>query len=336
MTEIRTVRAQSPTDLVAVAPTVLGFHPRDSLVLLSVGGAGMHARVDLPDEADVTAVAAHLEGVVGARGVERVALLGYCDERDPVERLLVALVPLLAASGVEVVAALRVTDGTWHPHDRDGVALGVPGTAYDLTAHPWTLDALLRDQVVHRDREALVASLDPVPAEALARVLGLTRAWAGRRSERALGQEARWVQRRVRRAVRDGVPPDDADLARLLAGVSDLRVRDVAWAEMRRETASQHVRLWADAVRRAPRTLRAAPAGLLAFAAWLAGDGALAWCAIDRCREVDPGYSMTGLVGQALQAAMPPTSWRPVPSGDLPVLTAAASDDRLGEQVHEP
>jgi hypothetical protein len=42
--------ARSPTDLVAIVPVVLGFHPRDSVVLLTFGtpGAAFHARVDLP------------------------------------------------------------------------------------------------------------------------------------------------------------------------------------------------------------------------------------------------------------------------------------------------
>ena len=49
--------------------------------------------------------------------------------------------------------------------------------------------------------------------------------------------------------------------------------------------AARHVDLWRDVVRRRPRELRAAPAALLGFAAWLAGNGALAWCAVDRPRR---------------------------------------------------
>jgi hypothetical protein len=53
-------------------------------------------------------------------------------------------------------------------------------------------------------------------------------------------------------------------------------------------------------------------AALLAFAAWLAGDGALAWCALDRCEEAEPGYRMAALLTHALAAALPPSSWRPL------------------------
>ena len=48
---------------------------------------------------------------------------------------------------------------------------------------------------------------------------------------------------------------------------------------------------------------------MLAFAAWLAGDGALAWCAVDRCRESAPTHSLAALVAQLLDSAMSPDRW---------------------------
>ena len=76
--------------------------------------------------------------------------------------------------------------------------------------------------------------------------------------------------------------------------------RDVAWAEITRANSAGHVDLWRELVRRSPRDLLPGPASLLAFAAWQHGDGALAWCAIDRCLEVDPDYSMAHYVAEVL------------------------------------
>ena len=53
----------------------------------------------------------------------------------------------------------------------------------------------------------------------------------------------------------------------------------------------------------------AGPAAVLAFASWLVGDGALAWCAVDRCREVDPTHSLASLVAQLLDSATSPDLW---------------------------
>ena len=46
-----------------------------------------------------------------------------------------------------------------------------------------------------------------------------------------------------------------------------------------------------------------------------AGDGALAWCAVDRGREVDPDHSLAGLVADLLEGAVPPTAWERRASG---------------------
>jgi hypothetical protein len=67
--------------------------------------------------------------------------------------------------------------------------------------------------------------------------------------------------------------------------------------------------LWTDLVRRAPADLRAAPAAVLAMAAWFAGHGALAWCAVDRAEEAAPGHTLARLVGDLLAAAVAPTAW---------------------------
>jgi hypothetical protein len=83
---------------------------------------------------------------------------------------------------------------------------------------------------------------------------------------------------------------------------------------MSRDTATRHVRLWTDAVQRAPDELVGAAAAVLALAAWLAGHGALAWCAVDRSRAADPDLTLSGLVADLLTRAVPPSAWSRVAS----------------------
>jgi hypothetical protein len=99
------------------------------------------------------------------------------------------------------------------------------------------------------------------------------------------------------------------ELARLLLGLLDAEGRDAAWAAMSRDVAERHVRLWTDAVQRAPDDLVAGPAAVLALAAWLSGHGALAWCAVDRCQAVDPGNTLASLVADLLNQAVAPSAW---------------------------
>jgi len=60
-----------------------------------------------------------------------------------------------------------------------------------------------------------------------------------------------------------------------------------------------------------PQHVRAAPAALLGFAAWLAGNGALAWCAVDVAEEAEPGYPLAALLASTLAGAVPPAVWQP-------------------------
>ena len=56
-------------------------------------------------------------------------------------------------------------------------------------------------------------------------------------------------------------------------------------------------------------TLDLQGAAILALSCWLAGNGALAWCAVDRAVEADPDNSLARLVTELLTRAVPPSSW---------------------------
>ena len=69
-----------PTDLLAMVPYLLGFHPEDSVVLLTVGDppTPVHARQDLPDNLDEVPLVVHdLVQVTRRAGVACVAVVVY-------------------------------------------------------------------------------------------------------------------------------------------------------------------------------------------------------------------------------------------------------------------
>jgi len=317
MTELRTVRATSPADLLALVPTFLGFHPADSVVLVTLGSAPspVHARVDLPvGVRDAEALAAHLAGVVDRNGVSAVALLLYTDDAALAATVVDALVPRLAAVRCDVRCAARADGERWW--FLGGAERG-PGTPYDLGTHPLTAEAVVEGRVMLASRAELADTLVGDPAEveevetwleeAAARLVPLLPS----REQRVV--EGRWVRHRVRRHLADGRRLDASDVARLLLLLhATIELRDVAWAEMRHGNAREHVTLWLDVVRRSPVELRAAPASLLGFAAWLAGRGALAWCAVERAQEAEPGYGLAGLLSTALAGGVPPSAWEPL------------------------
>jgi len=316
-------------------PQVLGFHPEDSVVLMTFGNVeNFHARVDLPDdEGDQRAVVDMLARVIAHHRVPRVALLLYTDDAWTAATFHDAVVPRLVRDGVDVIEVLRVTDERFH----DAGDVDDPGTAYDLKAHRFTAEQVMRGKVVQPSREHLAASIRLVDAEdaravadavdrlssQLAGILQLVRA---QRVVRDLAEHARWLQRTIRRHLRQGTRPSAEDAGRILLLVSIGHVRDVAWAEMTHENSDDQVELWRDLVRRCPTELIPAATSLLAFAAWLSGQGALAWCALDRCHEVDSQYSLAGCIRDMLDGALPPSVWVPIDERDLRVFWPTEPD----------
>ncbi len=326
--------ARTPTDLVAIVPVVLGFHPRDSVVLLTFGtpGAAFHARVDLPvDQAEQEEVADLLVGAVSANRVERVAVVLYTDDVEVAHSQFDLLLGRLLERGVEVIDVLRVDEGRWHSLPEDDS----PGTPYDLGVHPFTAQGVFEGHVVHRDRAELADTLVGTDEEDAVEVaLAATRFAELMETSRELGllrTEARWLQRFVRSRASGPVAPLDA--GRLLVLASLVPTRDVAWSEITRASSGHHVELWRGLVRRAPRHLLPGASSLLAFAAWQHGDGALAWCAIDRCLGVDPDHSMAHGVAQLLTAAVPPSVWEPVPERDLAVFATPVESSGAADQA---
>lgn len=302
--------ARNPEDLLAMVPVVLGFVPHDSMVMLTFGAdRPFHARVDLPDDPDDPDQVA---GLVGAlldparhHGVRRVVLVAYAADPGLAETLTGALRRALVRVGIEVLGRIGADGHRWwalprdHPHDK--------GRPYDVSSHPFAAEAVLHGLVTLGSRGELAATLDPDPvavAEVWAAVGG-----GDPPPQAQCVAEAAWAEALVRTCTATGSRPEAGRLARLVVGLRDLGVRDAAWLTMTRADATAHVEFWRDVVRRTPPELVAAPAAVLGFAAWLSGQGALAWCAVDRSREADPDYGLAGVLAEALTSAVPPSTW---------------------------
>lgn len=298
-----TLTARCPEDVLAVVRVVLGFEPADSVVMLTLGARhSCHARVDLPPERDgldalEDLASALLRPAVGHRA-DAVVLALFTDDHRQAQRTARLLRRRFERSGVACLDAVRAHDGRWHPLLRSvpGTAAGVP---YDVSSHPFLVRAVLDGRVIHASRDALADTLarDDEAVSAVEAVRPRPPA------------DGAWVAATIARHVAEATPPDPPTAARLLEAVSDPRVRDVAWSTASRVDARRHVELWSGLVRASPDDLLPHAAGVLGFLAWLAGDGALAWCAVDRAQAVDPGHSLARLVHDLLEGVVPPDVW---------------------------
>lgn len=290
--EPTTMTFRTPEDVLAAVPVLLGFEPSESVVMLTFGGREtFHARVDIPPPQDLGDAVDLLLGPAVAHGVTRVLLVVYSRRRRLAERLHARLREAFEQEGIGLVMALRTDGRRWS-------APGGPGVPYDVGTHPFRVESVLRGDVVTSSRDELAARLAPTAAVGAVEVARAN----------VPGYDATEVAVTIWRAVERG-RFDDADLAGVLQGIRDESVRDAAWGSMTRAESPAHVLLWTDAVQRAPRDLVGGAAAVLALASWVAGNGALAWCAVDRCLECDPDNTLAALVGELLSRAVPPSSW---------------------------
>ena len=86
--------------------------------------------------------------------------------------------------------------------------------------------------------------------------------------------------------------------------VTDVHIRDLAWALITPTNAEDHVRLWGGVVARCRRRWPP-PLCLLGMAAWVSGAGALLNCCCERLAQVDPHYSMGRLLADISERALP-------------------------------
>jgi hypothetical protein len=328
------LRLRSPHDVIAAVPYLLGFHPADSLVAIgSDGPQGTCAmRLDLPPgahrpghdpeqaarqvEEHVADAAEHLAGVLSRQRFRHAVLVGY-GTRERVAPIMAAARAAIAAGGVEVLETLRVDGGRFWSGDCQVPSCCPPeGIPYDVSASPIAAQATVAGRVALPGREELARSVAPIG--------GPARRSMRQATDRAQRRFLRWldecrgdtvlVQRRMvdeglpylRAVLARDDPPADDEVAWLGVLLTHLRVRDEAWVR----TDIDRLELWRGVLCRVEEPFTAAPACLTAYAAYLAGDGALANVALDRAVAAVPGYSMAGLLRDMMLAGVPPARVR--------------------------
>ena len=341
------VRISDPGQIAAAIPHLLGFRPRESVVLISLTGptggrVGLTVRADLPTNEQAASVAPLLVRSVCTDRPRGVLLAIVTEAPDdgargaaelPYRGLLRELVVALAGAGVPVRDALLVRGGRWWSFDcARPCCAPAAGTPLPAGVSELEVAAVATGTVVERDRSDLAG-----------RIARPREGWASGAMAAACAQAADDCSDRVLEAGWDAVAAEswlavetavlrfrpessaagarltDREVARIVWGLRDREVRDRVLALALGEDAVAVEHLWAECTRRAPPPLDAAPATLLAVSTWLRGDGAMANVALARALESEPGYGLARLLSQALASCLPPADLRSLlnETGDL-------------------
>ena len=258
------VRVRGPGSLIAVVPHLLGFHPANSLVVLGIGGP--HARIrlafrydlpDPPDQARAAGIAEHAAGILQRENLPLATVVGYGDGPlvTPAADVIRSALP---AAGIEILDVIRVHEGRYWSCTCTSLSC-CPPDGTPVTDDPASAVLAEAGLTVRSDRAALAATLaaDPESTEPMAEAIKRARQRAARLIEETLslpghGDLLRPVADAGRRSVRRAVTgcrrgtelPGHDELAWLGFALTDLQVRDDAWARMDPQFHQAHQRLW--------------------------------------------------------------------------------------------
>ncbi len=313
MTSDPALQVHTVPEFLAAVPYVLGFHPSDSVVIVALRGTriAFAARHDLPGAGtspeDAREQAAHTAEIVIRQAAQRAVVIGY-GEPARVTPAVLRTAEALRRRNFPVADELRVTGGRyWSYGCKSPGCCPADGTPCDPGATAVAARATYDGQVALPDRAAFLAQLAPVDGDQRAAMAAATeRAEAKRAVIDDVRRVGRAAVRDAERVHRSGRRLTDDEVAWLSVLLTDIGVRDRAWE--RCEGEHWRIRLWTDVLRRAQPRYVPAPAALLAFAAWRQGQGVLAAAAVDQALRADPHYSMARLLGEVLDAGLPPAA----------------------------
>lgn len=331
--------ARRPEDVLATVPYLLGFHPTESLVVVALRAPRNRVvctmRVDLPPIRFAGAVADQLLGAAGHSAASGVLVIAYSADAEPADSIAAQVSAAFAGAGMTVLGVWRSDSSRWWCRCTSGsCSRPEGGTLYDA-AGPCAAEAVSHGLVALADRSEVAAMVTAAP-EREAKTMGeLTVRTAARlgvdgeanSSEADLDRRGQsWVERFLATFASRPRWLTNSEVALLSAWLVRIHVRDAAWCLLDRAAIDAHISLWQQMTRRAAPGYVAAPAALLAFAAWLAGRGALAQCALDRVFAEDPDYSMGWLIAETLSSGLPPSMWQPLTLAQLHAATVEASE----------
>lgn len=240
------ITLRGPGDVVAILPYQLGYHPHDSVVVVSLRGrlVGLVARADLPPPGYADPAASLLVGPLLRDGATSVIVVGYEEVADSSLPVLQAVREQLEGAGVDVVDVAVVRDGRrYSPRCLDGCCPpeGVP--LPEPADVPGVLEyvAMGRSPLVSRDAVEQVVAPDPAACEGVVDAVA-SRAGMPRRSRRrrsagawsvALRRSAAGVVSRRGPGDRSSsarLPSDPPAAPRVIADLA-LGLHDIAWRD---------------------------------------------------------------------------------------------------------
>ena len=308
----------SPHDLLAAIPFLIGYHPSDSLVLVSIKDdcVGMAMRIDYPlDQSEIAfdLCASH----ISADEADGALIVAYQPrERSDGDEVLAQTTAALSRAGIAIYESILIAEGSYRSL-----------LCHDITCCPIDGRPVPPHDSSRIAMESVVAG-HPMPFASFAELGTSVRS-------NLLAQEEQWLER-VQKSyvdpsdsdlnnlqrdgatavidlandfITNGISTDQDLIAHVLGRLSEIQVRDFALGSHDGESAVGYQSMWMHLLRSAPPGFVAPVACLAAAIAYEHGDGALARAALDRAFADLPTYSLALLLKRVFSAGWPPQSF---------------------------
>jgi hypothetical protein len=331
MTTHTATELTSPHDLLAAVPFMVGYHPKDSLVVMALkeSKVAMAMRVDFPESENMASVSATIAGHLTRESADEAIIVGYLPSDDLDTDPMAVVRSIITLQGIAVKECIVVSGGRFRSNlcadaqccppegnpvpeildsrvTAEQVAAGNPLPYLDLDEMKRSIAALPVDKELVR----IIKSIPEIDYSS-EDVTQLQRAGANAINEMSIiFSKAQRIE-------------DKNLIALVLVRLLDLQVRDYAMGMTTTETSDQLWDMWRWLMRTAPVGYVAPVAVIFATMSYERGDGALAQRALDRAMVDSPGYQMAKLLRRTFAAGWPPSAFTQMRADLHPKICAA-------------
>lgn len=308
----------SAHDLITAVPFLIGFHPTNSIVLVSVKdeSIGLAMRIDIPRTLDSNAIDLLAHHFIREKAEAALILAYMPDERDDGDSLLISLGAGLIRNGISVQESLLIRAGRY----RSIICRDLSCCSPIGKEVPQIEDSEMAAEHVVAGIPMPYANISELIDTLAADSTSLELAWSDEVSRFYIADDAETIAE----LRRDGVETMDLLLdeyrmghgarnkilvARMIGRMSDVQLRDYALGVHDEDSFDLYFLMWRELLRLAPRGYVAPIACILAAMAYESGDGALAQKALDRAIADDERYPLAQLLRRVFNAGWPPESF---------------------------
>ena len=306
----------SPIDLLAAVPFLIGYAPKDSLVLVGLRGDEMSLamRVDYPEDVDLDQIDTLANHLVKEKS-DGALLVAYLPaEVMDAECLLTPLREAIELREVKVRECVIVSKGKWRSSICTDPTCCPPEGSELPTLEETRIAAeqvAMGKPLPFPDLEGLLESIKSESNEEIKNFV---------KKIKPINYKAegvRVLQREGALAVNDlaaefaekGMSGDNLLIALVLKRLLDLQVRDYAMGIVCEENIETMWQMWRHLMKIAPSGYIAPVATLFSAVNYERGDGAMATKSLEKALEDQPNYPLAKLLKRVYAAGWPPESF---------------------------